>query len=201
MTGASGAVLFQVAVGVGRFVGRTTGVGLTLAGVPACCPADAVGAVVTGAAEEAAVGAGAAATPQPEVAKAPSTIVATKTATAAPMSWPEVQDWLEDLTGLCGARLLRLKGILRVTDCPEPILVQAVGNLFSVPRRMRLAAEPVEGLVIITRDLPLAALRASSLGRQATFSDGHARRIADRAGNGSAPLSASTRLLASAACF
>lgn len=120
---------------------------------------------------------------------------------AAPMSWPEVQDWLEDLTGLCGARLLRLKGILRVTDCPEPILVQAVGNLFSVPRRMRLAAEPVEGLVIITRDLPLAALRASSLGRQATFSDGHARRIADRAGNGSAPLSASTRLLASAACF
>ena len=114
----------------------------------------------------------------------------------SPMSWADLQDWLEDLTGLCGARLLRLKGIVRVTDCPEPILVQAVGNLFSVPRRMRLASAPGEGLVIIARDLPLTALRASSLGRDAMFfaAGGDRRHLDD-----SATLSASAGLRSSAA--
>lgn len=83
-------------------------------------------------------------------------------------SWPELEAWLENLVGLCGERLLRLKGIVMLSDCPDPILVQGVGTLFSAPRR--LTRSPVEeGLVVIARDTPLALLQEAELGLVASF--------------------------------
>ncbi len=83
-------------------------------------------------------------------------------------SWAELEAWLENLVGLCGEKLLRLKGIVALSDCPDPILVQGVGTLFSAPRRLtRTLVE--EGLVVIARDTPLALLQEAELGLAASF--------------------------------
>lgn len=75
------------------------------------------------------------------------------------MEWTEFSEWLDDLAGLCGDRLLRFKAIVRVTDSEEPILVQSVGTTFGVPRRMMSASGDQDVLVVILRDLGLAELR------------------------------------------
>ncbi len=69
-------------------------------------------------------------------------------------SWSDVAQWLDDLAGLCGDRLLRIKALVPVTDCPEPILIQSVGTTFSAPRRMvdRGKDYPAACMVIV-RDL------------------------------------------------
>jgi G3E family GTPase len=67
--------------------------------------------------------------------------------------------WLDDLAGLCGDRLLRLKALLRVTDCAEPVLIQSVGTTFGMPRRMASLAPDQDVLIVITRDLDAGALR------------------------------------------
>jgi G3E family GTPase len=76
-----------------------------------------------------------------------------------PVEWIEFSEWLDNLAGLCGERLLRFKAIVRVTDSEEPILVQSVGSTFGVPRRIMKAAGDQDILVIILRDLGLIELR------------------------------------------
>jgi G3E family GTPase len=82
------------------------------------------------------------------------------TARFEPARLDDILAWLEDLSGLAGDRLLRLKGVLRPSDVPVPLLFQAVGTAFDQPRPFRGMAE--EGLVVITHGLPateIAALR------------------------------------------
>jgi len=69
------------------------------------------------------------------------------------MSWDEFSEWLDDLAGLCGERLLRLKALVQVTDCAEPILIQSVGTTFSAPRRMMTGLPGQDALILITRDM------------------------------------------------
>jgi G3E family GTPase len=69
----------------------------------------------------------------------------------------DLLDWLENLAGLCGDRLLRTKGLLRVREADAPLLIQGVGTLFSPPRRFNGAGD--EGLVIIARDVDIADIR------------------------------------------
>ena len=76
------------------------------------------------------------------------------------ISWTDFSMWLDDLAGFCGDRLLRVKALLRVTDCAEPILIQGVGTTFGMPRRMASAPADRDVLVVITRDLELAELQA-----------------------------------------
>lgn len=76
-----------------------------------------------------------------------------------PMAWSAFAAWLDDLAGLCGDRLLRLKALLRVTDCAEPVLIQSVGTTFGMPRRMASLSPREDVLIVITRDLDAAALR------------------------------------------
>jgi G3E family GTPase len=76
-----------------------------------------------------------------------------------PMAWSTFSVWLDDLAGLCGDRLLRMKGLLRVTDCPEPVLIQSVGTTFGMPRRMASLASDQDVLIVITRDVDHASLR------------------------------------------
>ena len=79
----------------------------------------------------------------------------------APVAWDDVAQWLDDLAGYCGERLLRVKALLRVTDCAEPILVQGVGTTYGVPRRMARLADAQEAVVVIARDIDPAELAAA----------------------------------------
>lgn len=74
------------------------------------------------------------------------------------LTWPEIAEWLDDVAAFCGERLLRLKALIRIADCPDPILLQSVGTTFSAPRRMRMHADAPSGCVLITRDLDAEAL-------------------------------------------
>ena len=69
--------------------------------------------------------------------------------------------WLDNLAGLLGDRLLRLKGLVRTADSDLPLLVQSVGTLFSMPRPFR-AARLDRGafIVVIASDTCLAELRS-----------------------------------------
>lgn len=69
------------------------------------------------------------------------------------LSWSDISLWLDDLAGFCGDRLLRFKALLRVTDCPEPILIQSVGTTFSAPRRMMGKVNAGDVCMAITRDI------------------------------------------------
>lgn len=76
---------------------------------------------------------------------------------AAPLDWDAFAAWLDNLAGLLGERLLRVKGLVEIQGAARPMLVQAVGTVFSAPRPF----PPQEGgcfLVIIARDAALAEL-------------------------------------------
>jgi G3E family GTPase len=81
----------------------------------------------------------------------------------APIPWIDLGDWLEDLAGFCGDRLLRAKGLVSVVGVPEPILIDGVGTTFAEPRRIGLGHLSGQGLVIIARDIDLAELAAFSM--------------------------------------
>jgi hypothetical protein len=67
-------------------------------------------------------------------------------------------EWLENLSGMLGERLLRLKGIVAPSDAPGRVLVQAVGETFDPPRRF--TGEGAEGIVVIARDTSPAEIAA-----------------------------------------
>ncbi|OZI34078.1 hypothetical protein CAL29_11005 [Bordetella genomosp. 10] len=75
-------------------------------------------------------------------------------------AWEDLALWLDDLSAFCGERLLRVKAVLRVSDCDDPILIQSVGTTFSAPRRLRAGDVADNLFVIITRDLDADALNA-----------------------------------------
>jgi G3E family GTPase len=77
-----------------------------------------------------------------------------------PLSWTDFSEWLDDLAGLCGERLLRLKAIVRVSDSAEPILIQSVGTTFSAPMRLVRQPDAQPAIVVIARDIGAAEIRA-----------------------------------------
>ena len=80
----------------------------------------------------------------------------------AAVPWADLSDWLEDLAGFCGDRLLRVKGLVSVVGVPQSVLIDGVGTTFAEPRRMRPDPSGRRGLVIIARDVDLAELTAFS---------------------------------------
>jgi G3E family GTPase len=79
-----------------------------------------------------------------------------------PLDWPRLQAWLADVRGLHGDKLLRLKGIVRVSGEDAPLVLHGVHHLFHPP----LAAPGLDwpaarsALVFIVRGLDEAPLRA-----------------------------------------
>ena len=63
----------------------------------------------------------------------------------------ELAEWLDNLAGALGERLLRIKGLVRVTESGHPLLIESVGTMFSTPRPLRVGAQS-SFLVIIARD-------------------------------------------------
>ena len=76
-----------------------------------------------------------------------------------PIAADDLTVWLDNLAGLLGDRLLRLKGVVRVADDPAPLLVQSVGTLFAPPRPFR-GPDAGNFLVVIARDLAPGELDA-----------------------------------------
>lgn len=76
-----------------------------------------------------------------------------KGVTSGPLDWESLSHWLDDLAGVCGEKLLRVKALVHVSDCDEPILIQGVGTTYSMPRRMTKKVSSPDVMIIMTRDI------------------------------------------------
>lgn len=76
-------------------------------------------------------------------------------------AWEDLSIWLDDLAGLCGDQLLRVKAVLNATDCEDPILIQSVGTTFGMPRRMTQRADTDDICVVITRDIDATTINTA----------------------------------------
>jgi G3E family GTPase len=73
---------------------------------------------------------------------------------AGEIAYGDLAEWLDNLAGLLGERLLRLKGLVRVVEGKTPLLIESVGTVFSPPRPLR-QTDPTQAsfLVVIARDV------------------------------------------------
>ncbi len=81
----------------------------------------------------------------------------------APLPWDVLSAWLDWLTAMRGADVLRIKGLLSVEGIVGPVLVQGVQHVFSPPRILPDWPDDDRRsrIVLIARDIPEAALRRS----------------------------------------
>ncbi len=72
-----------------------------------------------------------------------------------PMAWDAFADWMEALISVHGDALLRVKGILNVTDTDKPVAVHGVQHVFHPPAMLEAwpDADRSSRIVMITRDL------------------------------------------------
>jgi G3E family GTPase len=69
------------------------------------------------------------------------------------VAFSDLGDWLDNLAGALGERLLRLKGLVRVRENEAPLLIESVGTMFSPARPLRVEGAPSSFVVIIARDV------------------------------------------------
>jgi len=67
-------------------------------------------------------------------------------------SWETTLDWLENLAGALGERLLRIKAIVSGDNRNDRVLLQSVGTTFSAPRLLNPSSSASLGAIIIARD-------------------------------------------------
>jgi G3E family GTPase len=67
------------------------------------------------------------------------------------VAYCDLADWLDNLAGALGERLLRIKGLVRVVESLHPLLIESVGTMFSPPRPLHVGA-PTSFIVVIARD-------------------------------------------------
>jgi G3E family GTPase len=97
---------------------------------------------------------------------------------AAPVTWAGWSAWSRLVATEFGARLIRVKGLLRMEDSGEVVFVQGVQGVFHAPQRFRdwPDADKSNRLVCIARDLRQAEIEATlpaldtAAGTQATYS-------------------------------
>jgi G3E family GTPase len=73
-------------------------------------------------------------------------------------SWDGALDWLENIAGALGDRLLRIKAIVPGERPGDRVLLQSVGTTFSAPRRLLAGDAAPMGAVVIARDCGRADL-------------------------------------------
>ena len=78
----------------------------------------------------------------------------------AAVAWDALAEWLDNLAGLCGERMLRVKGLVQVIGSHRPLMVQSVGTTFSAARPLSVRADNRSFLVVIVRDAGVAELSA-----------------------------------------
>ena len=70
------------------------------------------------------------------------------------VAYPDLADWLDNLAGALGERLLRIKGLVRVTESEAAAPGRERRHVFSPPRPLRVAdGAPSSFLVVIGRDV------------------------------------------------
>ena len=83
--------------------------------------------------------------------------------TAVPLSWDRLRCWLETVFSLRGGDFLRLKGIVAIAGEARPVVIQAVGNSFSLPSALARWPDGVRDsrIVVITQGLESDDLQQS----------------------------------------
>lgn len=70
----------------------------------------------------------------------------------ADMPWGAALDWLENVAGALGERLLRIKAVVPGEHLGDRLLLQSVGTTFSAPRRLSPGTTLQFGAIVIARD-------------------------------------------------
>jgi G3E family GTPase len=79
-----------------------------------------------------------------------------------PIEWAALETWLNSVLSLRGHRVLRLKGLVCVAGHDRPVVLQGVHHVLHPPAFLERAAAPaMSQIVLITRGLSAAGLRAS----------------------------------------
>jgi len=68
------------------------------------------------------------------------------------LPWHAALDWLENIAGALGERLLRIKAIVPGESGNDRVLLQSVGATFSAPRRLNPDSGVPLGAIVIARD-------------------------------------------------
>ncbi len=89
----------------------------------------------------------------PRLASAHPRLVLCLARPAAELAYPDLAAWLDNLAGRLGERLLRVKGLVKVSEAPRPLLVESVGTVFSPPRQLTAVNPPKPFIVVIARDI------------------------------------------------
>jgi G3E family GTPase len=76
------------------------------------------------------------------------------------LPWESALDWLENIAGALGERLLRIKAIVPGEGRNERVLLQSVGATFSAPRRLNSDAAVPLGAIVIARDCGIEDLES-----------------------------------------
>jgi G3E family GTPase len=79
----------------------------------------------------------------------------------APVEWAKLRAWLESVLSLRGDAVLRLKGLVRVVGQDRPIVLQGVHHVLHPPVFYERPLDGGTRIVLITRGLSAAGLRAS----------------------------------------
>jgi G3E family GTPase len=70
----------------------------------------------------------------------------------ADVPWEVALDWLENIAGALGERLLRIKAVVPGESIDDRLLLQSVGTTFSAPRRLNRETTVPLGAIVIARD-------------------------------------------------
>ncbi|WP_321812542.1 MULTISPECIES: GTP-binding protein [unclassified Burkholderia] len=69
--------------------------------------------------------------------------------------WHDVLDWLENVAGTMGERLLRMKAIVPGSAPMQQVLLQSVGTTFAAPRQLSSTDAYENAVIFIVRDFAL----------------------------------------------
>ncbi|MBN3766138.1 GTP-binding protein [Burkholderia sp. Ac-20365] len=69
-----------------------------------------------------------------------------------PLEWEQTLDWIENISGAIGERLLRMKAIVPGPGGSGRVLLQSVGTTFAQPRRLAAANDTDMAAIFIVRD-------------------------------------------------
>src|SRR5262249_47525876 len=95
----------------------------------------------------------------PDLASAHPRIALCLARPSGEVAYADLAAWLDNLAGALGERLLRIKGLVRVAEARQPLLIECVGTMFSPPRPLRIEeVAPASFLVVIARDVEEAVL-------------------------------------------
>jgi G3E family GTPase len=80
-----------------------------------------------------------------------------------PIDWDVFIDWIEGLIAVRGDDILRIKGLLWLSDTDQPVVVHGVQHIFHPPARLDNwpDGDPKTQIVFIVRDLPKQPVEAS----------------------------------------